>query len=435
MHAATRTMTWRTAAVLGSLALLAVACGGRDKSTSSSGGGGGEAASQGITDTTIKIGTSLPFSGPGSAYAQLYKGAGAYFKYVNEEKGGVKAADGKTRKITLIGYDDQYTAPKTVENINRLLDQDQVFGTFAELGTAPNLAVREVLNQRKVPQLYLNTGFSGWGSQKDKYPMTMGFIPPYSGEAAIYAELVKQKLPNAKVAMIYQNDDFGKDLLTGFETAIKGSGVTLVGKQSYQLTDPTVDSQVTNLAASGADVFLNFGQSKQASQAIAKAAQLKWKPQMTILGSFSASIASVLKPAGLANSEGTYTGVYAKDPVDPQWANDAGLKEYKRIVGKYGEGVNADDGITAAGFNEAEVLTKAIEGMKKPTGTALADSARNMKDVQLTMMVPGIKINTSPSDGFPVESLEIAQFKTDHFALSGTIIDKFEGKTPVPPTS
>ena len=432
-------MRWtkRTLALVAAASMVLAACGGgREDDEPAASGGGGEGSgaqvepSPGITDTSIKIGGSLPLSGPGSAYNLLARGAKAYFDSVNDA-GGVRSADGKARKITYTYYDDAFTPPRAQENVQRLVQQDKVFATFQLLGTANNLAVRDFLNKEGVPQLYVSTGSSKWGAEMEKYPYIIGFQPAYTTEAAIAAEFLKREKPNAKVAMLYQNDDFGKDLRAGFEQAIQGTDIQFVAPESYALTDPTVDSQVTAAKASGADVFLNYGQSKQAAQAITKAADLGWKP-LQIIGSFAASVEAVLKPAGFDKAQGIYTDAYVKDPADPQWANDEGMKRYRDIMARYAGDVNASDTIAGTGYMQAQVLVKALEGMRQPTRDSLMESVRNMSGVELDLLLPGVTINTGPEDGFPIETVEIAQFEGERFKLSGDVID-YENKTPVPP--
>lgn len=425
----------RLPAALALAAVVLAACGGgRDDDEPAAAGSGEGSAGQveadpGITDAEIKIGGSLPLSGPGSAYNLLGRAAKAYFDSVNDA-GGVRSADGKARKITYTYYDDAFTPPRAQENVQRLVQQDEVFATFQLLGTANNLAVRDFLNKEGIPQLYVSTGSSKWGAEVEKYPYIIGFQPAYTTEAAIAAEFLKQERPNAKVAMLYQNDDFGKDLLAGFEEAIQDTGIQLVAPESYALSDPTVDSQVVAARASGADVFLNYGQSKQAAQAITKAADLGWKP-LQILGSFSASVEAVVKPAGFDKAQGIYTAAYVKDPGDPQWDDDEGMKRYRDIMARYAGDVNVVDSIAGTGYMQAQVLVKALEGMRQPTRDSLMESVRNMSGVELDLLLPGVRIDTGPDDGFPIEAVEIARFEGERFALSGDIID-YEDKTPVP---
>ena len=259
---------WRGLAAFAVLAIALMACGGRD--TGGAGAGGGQVvADPGITDTEIKLGGSYPFSGPVSAAGTVGKGVEAYFKYVNEEKGGIKSADGKTRKVNWNMLDDAYTPARAVENIKRLVEQDKVFAIFNTLGTPNNTAVWDYLNQSEIPHVFVNTGASKFYGDK-AHPWTTGGLVPYPIESTVYAEFLKKERPNAKVAVLYQNDDFGRDYLHGFENAIKGSGISIVARQSAEVTDPTVDSQVVNLASSGADVFFGIALDKQQAQALKK---------------------------------------------------------------------------------------------------------------------------------------------------------------------
>ncbi len=282
-------------------------------------GSGGAAADPGITDSEIKLGGSYPFSGPASAYRSIADGAKAHFEFVNS-KGGV---DG--RKINFQTLDDAYEPPKAVQNARRLIQQEQVFALFNTLGTPNNLAIWDYVNQQKVPQAYVATGASAWGADIEAHPWTIGWQPNYVTEAGIYANYLKDTKPKAKVAVLYQNDGFGKDLLGGFEAAIEGSDVSVVAKESYEVTDPTISSQIKKLAGSGADTFLNITTPKFSAQAIAGIAKSDWKP-LHILNNVGASKALVLKPVGLENAKGIVSTQYFKDPEDPQWADDAAMK-------------------------------------------------------------------------------------------------------------
>ena len=415
----TQARSWRRLAGFVLLAVALAACGG--------GGRGGEpggqvAADPGVTDTEIKLGGSYPFSGPASAYAAIGRGVEAYWKYVNEEKGGVKSADGKTRKVNWVAYDDAYTAARTVENAKRLIEQDRVFALFNTLGTPPNTAIVDYVNQQEVPHLFVATGATKWGDYK-KWPWTIGWQPYYQAESAIYVEFLKQQKPQgSRVAILYQNDDYGKDYLEGFEHAAKGTNVQIIAKQSYEVADPTVDSQVVNLAQSGADVFFNITTPKFAAQAIKKIAETSWRP-LHLLNNVSAGIEAVLKPAGLEASKNIYSTNYRKDPTDPQWDNDAGMKAYKERMAKYCSGCNVKDDGHLYAFSVTETLEKALQNMKAPTRKALVESVRDLKDVENSLLLPGIKINTSPTDGFPIEAMQVMQFDGTGWKLQGNIIE------------
>ncbi len=392
------------------LALLAAGCG-----RSSGGGGEGGAADPGITSSSIKLGSSYPFSGPASAYGTIAKGANAYFKYTNDQ-GGVNG-----RKIEFVTYDDGYEPQRALTNAKKLVEQDKVFALFNTLGTANNIAIWDYANQQKVPQVFVATGSSAWGAKIDAHPYTIGWQPNYVTEAKVYAEYLKKEKPDAKVGVLYQNDAYGKDLLGGFEAGIGGSGVKVVDKQSYEATDPSVASQVKKLASSGADVFLDITTPKFGAQAIATVAQTTWKP-LHILNNVAASKAQVLKPVGLKNAQGIVSTAYFKDPEDPQWASDEAMTAYKTNLAKYESGADPNDPYNAYGWAVANSMVEALKQMKEPTRAALMDAVRNL-DLDLPLLLPGIKVQTKgTSDGYPIEAMQVTQFKGDIFHLQGEVI-------------
>jgi branched-chain amino acid transport system substrate-binding protein len=396
------------------LALVPAAC-GRDDDGGGGGGGGGEAATDpGITDKEIKLGGSYPFSGPASAYGIIGEGAKAYFDFINA-KGGV---DG--RKITFKTLDDGYEPPRALQNARRLIQQDKVFALFNTLGTPNNLAIWDYVNQQKVPHLFVATGASDWGKDIDAHPYTIGWQPNYVTEAKVYADYLKKEKPKAKVAILYQNDGFGKDLLGGFEDAIGGSSVKVVDKEPYNVTDPTVAAQVGRLARSGADTFLNITTPKFSAQAIATIAKTDWKP-LHILNNVGASKTLVLKPVGFENAKGIVSTQYFKDPEDPQWADDAAMKEYRDGLKQYSPKSNPDDPFNMYGWTVAQTMVKALEGMKEPTRDSLMESARNL-DVDIGTMLPGNKIQTSSDDGYPIEAMQIMEFDGTNWKLQGDLI-------------
>jgi branched-chain amino acid transport system substrate-binding protein len=410
---------WRGLAGAALLALVLAACGGRG---GDAGGGGQAAADPGITDTEIKLGGSYPFSGPASAYASIGKGVEAYWKYVNEEKGGVKMADGKTRKIAWSAYDDAYSPPRTVENVKRLIEQDRVFALFNTLGTPNNTSIVDYVNQSEVPHLFLATGATKWGDYK-KWPWTIGFQPYYQAESAIYVEYLKKNKPQgSKVAILYANDDYGKDYLEGFEHAAQGTNVQIIARQSYENSDPTVDSQVVNLSGSGADVFFNIATPKFAAQAIKKIGETSWRP-LHLLNNVSASITNVLKPGGLEASKGIVSTLWYKDPSDPSWANDPAMKTYKELLGKYCGGCDANDTFHVFAFIAAENMEKTLGETKAPTRKALMEAVRNIKDREIGLLYSGMKINTSPTDGYPIEAMQVVNFDGNLWKLQDQVID------------
>jgi branched-chain amino acid transport system substrate-binding protein len=395
------------------LALGPAACGRDDEG--GGGGGGGAKTDPGITDKEIKLGGSYPFSGPASAYGIIGEGAKAYFAFLNG-KGGI---DG--RKIKFITLDDGYEPPKALQNAKRLIQQERVFALFNTLGTPNNLAIWDFVNQQKVPHLFVATGASAWGADIKAHPYTIGWQPNYVTEAKVYADYLKQEKPKAKVAVLFQNDGFGKDLLGGFEDAIGGSGIKVVDKEPYNVTDPTVSAQMGRLARSGADTFLNITTPKFSAQAIAAIAKSDWKP-LHILNNVGASKTLVLKPVGLENAKGIVSTQYYKDPEDPQWADDAAMKEYRDALKKYSPKSNPDDPFNVYGWTAAQTMAKALEGMKEPTRESLMESVRNL-DLDIGTMLPGNKIQTTPDDGYPIEAMQIMKFDGQNWKLQGDLIE------------
>jgi len=395
------------------LALTPAACGRDDDG--GGGGGGGAKADPGITDKEVKLGGSYPFSGPASAYGIIGEGASAYFKFLNA-KGGVGG-----RKIKFITLDDGYEPPKALQNARRLIQQERVFALFNVLGTPTNLAIWDFVNQQKVPHLYVATGASDWGKDIKAHPYTTGWQPNYVTEAKVYADYLKKEKPNAKVAVLYQNDGYGKDLLGGFEEAIGGTDIKVVDKEPYNVTDPTVSSQVSRLARSGADTFLNITTPKFSAQAIATIAKSDWKP-LHILNNVGASKTLVFKPVGLKNAKGIISTAYFKDPEDPQWADDAAMKEYRDALKKHSPKSNPDDPFNMYGWSVAQTMAKALEGMKEPTRESLMESVRNM-DAEIGTLLQGNKVQTGPDDGYPIEAMQIEEFDGENWKLQGELIE------------
>ncbi|MGD9884555.1 MAG: ABC transporter substrate-binding protein, partial [Reyranella sp.] len=358
----------------------------------------------GVSDKEIKLGNTNPYSGPLSAYGVIGKCITGYWNMVNDQ-GGING-----RKITFITYDDGFQPPKTVEMVRKLVEDDQVFSTFQLLGTATNTVVQKYLNQRKVPQLFVATGASKWGNPKD-FPWTMGWQPDYVSEATIYAKHVVANHKGAKIGVLYQNDDAGKDYLHGFQKGLgKDNEKQVVAAMSYEATDPTVDSQVIQIKSSGAEVFFNACAPKAAAQAIRKIADLGWKPAH-YLANVSASVASTLKPAGLENSKNILTAYYLKDPTDPQWEKAPDFIEWKAFMGKYMPGANLADAsyvyAYAVSTTMRHVLTQCGNEL---TRANLMKQAASMKDLVVPLLLPGVKINTGPTDFYPIQSLRLARF-------------------------
>ncbi|MGN9843145.1 ABC transporter substrate-binding protein [Nonomuraea sp. H19] len=400
------------------LVLAVAACGGRD-----SGGTGTTASGQcqgqqttGITDKSIKLGGIYPLSGPASAYGDIPKGIKAYFDYVNAEKGGIGG-----RKVEFVVRDDGYQPPKAVEEARRLVEQEQVFALFQTLGTPSTTATWDYVNQRKVPQLFVATGASKWGTDT-AHPWTIGWQPNYVSEARVYAQYLKQEKPEAKVAVLYQNDDFGKDLFGGFKRAIEGTKITIVAEQSYEVTDPSIDPQMRNLAESKAEVFLDITTPKFGSQALAADAKnTSWNP-LHIVNNVASSI-TVLKPVGFENVQGIVSSSYYKDPNDPMWQSDPEMTLYKQKMQQYAPGADPNIPYHTFGWAVANSFHKAMEAAKCPTREGLRDSVRNLQNVKIDMLLPGVTLNTAQGDGFPIESMQLMTFKGERWELFGDVID------------
>jgi branched-chain amino acid transport system substrate-binding protein len=365
----------------------------------------------------IKVGNTNPYSGPASAYGTIGKAIAAYLKKVNDE-GGING-----RKVNFITYDDSYSPPKAVEMVRRLVEQDQVLLLFQTLGTPTNSAIHKYVNQQKVPHLFVATGATKWGDPQH-FPWTMGWQPTYQTEGRIYAQYVLKNVKDPKVGILYQNDDYGKDYLKGFKDALGEAGKkVIVLEQTYEVTDPTVDSQIVNLKNSGANVFFNITIPKFAVQAIKKAHDVGWKP-LHLLNNVSASVDVVLKPAGLEASRDLITALYLKDPTDPQWKDDAGMKDWLAFMQKYYPEGNTKDAFNVYGYTVAQTLVQAL----KQAGNDLSREnvmrqAANLKDLALPLLLPGIKINTSPNDFYPIEQEQLAKFDGERWALFGEIYD------------
>jgi branched-chain amino acid transport system substrate-binding protein len=382
-------------------------------------GAGGATAQTvvGVTATEIKIGNTNPYSGPASAYGTIGKALGAYIKKVNDE-GGING-----RKINYITYDDGYSPPKTVEMVRRLVEQDQVAFVFQTLGTPTNSAIHKYMNQQKVPHLFVATGATKWNDPKN-FPWTMGWQPNYQAEGQIYAKYVLKNVPDAKVGILYQNDDYGKDYVKGFKDGLGDAAKKMiVSEQSYETTDPTIDSQILNLKSSGANVFFNVTIPKFAVQAIKKAHDIGWKP-LHLLNSVSSSVGVVLKPAGLEASKGLLTTYYIQDPTDPQWKNGQGYKDWLAFMKKYYPEGSVEDAFNVYAYSVAQTLVHVL----KQCGNDLSREnvmrqAASIKGLTLPMLLPGIKINTSPTDFAPIEQEQLAKFDGERWALFGEIYD------------
>jgi branched-chain amino acid transport system substrate-binding protein len=370
----------------------------------------------GANDKEIKLGHTNPYSGPLSAYGVIGKAEAAYWKSVNDA-GGING-----RKINFITYDDGFQPPKTVEMVRKLVEDDQVFAIFQLLGTPTNTVVHKYLNQKKMPQLFVATGASKWGDPKN-FPWTMGWQPDYATEGAIYAKHILANHKDAKIGILWQNDDSGKDYVGGFMKALgKDNEKLVVASVSYEVTDPTVDSQIIQLKSAGANIVFIETAPKAAAQAIRKIADLNWKP-IRYLANVSASVAAVLKPAGFDNSKDIITAAYLKDATDPQWVDAPDFKEWKAWMAKYiSDGNLADSGYTYAYSvcsTMRDVLTRCGDDL---TRVNLMKQAASMKNLVVPLLLPGIKINTSPTDFFPIQSVQLAAFDGETWKLFGDVL-------------
>src|ERR1700710_267937 len=370
----------------------------------------------GASDTDIKIGNIVPYSGPASAYGVIGKTEEAYFRKINAE-GGING-----RKITFISYDDTYSPPKTVEQARKLVESDEVLIVFNPLGTPPNSAIQKYMNQKKVPQLFVATGATKWNDPKE-FPWTMGWQPNYQSETVIYAKYILKNKPDAKIAVMYQNDDYGKDYLKGLKDGLGPKAASMIiAEESFETTEPTIDNHIVKLKSSGADVFVDIATPKFAAQAIKKVAEVEWKP-LHFLNNVSASVGSVIKPAGFENAQGIISAAYLKDASDPQWANDAGMKEFLTFLEKdFPEG-NKLDGSVVVGYGVTQTLVQVLKQCgDNLTRENIMKQAANLKDFRTEVLLPGIKINTGPTDFAPISQLQLMKFKGDKWELFGDII-------------
>ena len=371
----------------------------------------------GATDTEIKIGQTMPFSGPASAYATIGKTQAAYIKMINDQ-GGING-----RKINLIQYDDAYSPPKTVEQVRKLVESDEVLLTFQVLGTPGNSAVQKYLNTKKVPQLLAATGASRFSDPKH-YPWTIGFNPNYFVEGRIYGQYIIKNHPNAKIGILYQNDDLGKDYVNGLKAGLGDKAASMiVAEVSYEVSDPTIDSQIIKIKDAGADLFFSASTPKQAAQAIKKIAELNWHP-VHIMDINSVSVGAVMKPAGLEASKGVISVGYAKDPLDPTWKDDPGMKKYFDFMAKYYPDGDKDSYFNVYGYITTQLLVHVLkECGDNLTRENVLDQATHLKNVQLDLTLPGILYNTTPDDYRVNKQLQMMRFNGERWELFGPIIE------------
>ena len=370
----------------------------------------------GVTDSDIKIGNILPYSGPLSSYGMLGETQARFFDMINGE-GGING-----RRINFISYDDAYSPPKTVEQARKLVEADQVLLIFNSLGTPTNSAIHKYMNQNRVPHLFLGSGATKWGDP-EHFPWTMGWGPNYQSEGRVYAAHILKNHANGKIAVLCQNDDYGKDYLKGLMDGLGAmAAAMIVATATYDVADPTVDSQVVTLKSSGADIFVNIASPKFAAQAIRRAASLGWRP-MHILNGISRSVAAVLKPAGLDNAKGILCAAYQKDPTDPAWKDDQGVKVWAGFMDKYFPEGNKSDANTVTAYSVAQTLVQVLKQCGDDlTRENVMKQAANLHDLSLPMLLPGITINTGPTDYFPIKQMQMVRFTGEHWEGFGPLI-------------
>ncbi|UFZ01593.1 ABC transporter substrate-binding protein [Bradyrhizobium ontarionense] len=370
----------------------------------------------GASDTEIKIGNIMPYSGPASAYGIIGKTEAAYFKKINAE-GGVNG-----RKINFVSYDDAYSPPKAVEQARKLVESDEVLLIFNSLGTPSNSAIQKYMNAKKVPQLFVATGATKWNDPSN-FAWTMGWQPSYQAESRIYAKYLLKEKPDAKIAVLYQNDDYGKDYLKGLKDGLGAKAASMiVMEESYETTEPTIDNHIVKLKSTGADVFMDITTPKFAAQAIKKSAEIEWKA-LHILNNVSASVGSVIKPAGFANAQGIVSAHYLKDTTDQQWANDPGMKAYLEFMTKdFPEGDKLDNG-TVVGYGVAQTLVQVLKQCgDNLTRENVMKQAASLRDFRTEVLLPGIAINTSATDFAPVSQLQLMRFTGERWQLFGDVV-------------
>ena len=372
----------------------------------------------GASDSEIKVGNTNPYSGPASAYGTIGKTIAAYFKMVNEQ-GGING-----RKVNFITYDDGYSPPKTVEMARKLVEQDQVLFLFQTLGTPPNTAIHKYMNAKKVPQLFVATGATKWNDPQN-FPWTMGWQPNYQDEAKIYVRYLLKEKPNAKIGILYQNDDYGKDYLKGIKDGLGAKAKSMiVSEVSYEVADPTVDSQIVQLQASGADVFFNITTPKFAAQAIRKAYDIGWKP-LHYLNNVSNSVGSVLTPAGLEKAVGIISSAYIKDATDSTWANDKAIAEWREFMKKYYPEGNQADVFNVYGYSVAATIAQVLRQCgDNLTRENVMRQAANMKGWRPETLLPGITISTSADDFAPIQAVQLERFNGKQWELFGSVLGK-----------
>lgn len=371
----------------------------------------------GASATEIKVGNIMPYSGPASAYGLIGRTQQAFFNKINAE-GGINR-----RMIRFTSYDDGYSPPRAVEQARRLVESDEVLLVFQPLGTPSNAAIQRYMNQRQVPQLFVATGATRFGDPRN-FPWTMGWQPNYQSEGRIYANYITQTNPNAKIAVLFQNDDYGRDLMQGVRDGLgpRAAGM-IIAEAPYEVSDPTVDSQIVRLRASGADVLLNVATPRFAAQAIRKVAELGWRP-LHIVNNVSNSVGSVMTPAGLENATGVISTAYHKDATDPTWREDAGMNEWRAFMDRYFPDGDKSSSFTVYGYAVAQALVHVLRQCgDNLTRENVMRQAASMRDVEINVLLPGIKMNTSATDFFPLEQLQLMRFTGQRWELFGQVMD------------
>ena len=369
----------------------------------------------GVTDTEIKIGQTMPYSGPASAYGAIGKAELAYFQMINDQ-GGING-----RQVRLLSLDDGYSPPRAVEQVRKLVEEDEVLALFQTLGTPSNSAIHKYINAKKVPHLFLATGATKWGDPKN-FPWTIGFQPSYQIESRIYAKYILKNMPGARIAVLYQNDDYGKDYLKGLKDGLGDKAGMIVREASYEVSDPTVDSQIVSLKSSGAEVMVTIATPKFAAQAIRKVYDIGWKPAHFI-NNVASSVGAVLSPAGLDKSVGLITALYLKDPTDTQWSKDAGMQRWREFMNKYMPGADQADFNYVYGYGAAQLMAIVLKACGDDlTRENLLKQATSVRDLTLDVTLPGVKYNTGPNDYFLVEQLQLARFDGKRWVLFGEIL-------------
>jgi len=371
----------------------------------------------GATDTEIKIGNIMPYSGPASAYGVIGKTEAAYFQKINAE-GGING-----RKITFISYDDGYSPPKAVEQARKLVENDEVLLIFQSLGTPSNTAIQKYMNAKKVPQLFVASGATKWNDPQN-FPWSMGWQPNYQNEARIYARYILKEKPNGKIAVLYQNDDYGRDYLKGLKAGLGEKAASMIiAEDGYEVADPTIDSHVVKMKSLNADVFVDITGPKFAAQAIRKMAEIGWKP-LHFLNNTTVSVGAVMKPAGFDASQGIISSAYLKDPTDPQWKDDSGIRTWNEFLDKYYPEANRLDGAILYGYTIAQTLEVVLRACgDELTRENVMKQAASLRGLELDGLLPGIKINTSASDFAPVSQVQLMRFKGESWERFGDIID------------